>query len=175
MKYFLYDLVTGKATSYLDSPEEYEVSFVEGQGIISAGGYAPADVATVKVVDGVITYNPLPEPVAPVEQIRAMRVALEDAPISTTKGLFDGDQRSVSRLAEAHKSFYDLPLVDGHLEWRRADNTYIYLALNEMGSLLDELATLRAVRTNKLFRAYQTMLSIPDVTVSYVKNVDNWL
>lgn len=174
MKYFLYNLNTGKVVSFLDSPEKYEKSFIDGLGIISAEMYSANDVNTTEVINGIVVSNAV-VPRVSTNQIREMRVLLEDSPLDTTKGLFEGDQRSINRMSEAYANFDVLPLVDNCLEWRTASNTYVYFTRNELGALLNELAGLRAIRTNTLFRSYQTMLLTPNLTLEYVQNVDNWL
>lgn len=81
------------------------------------------------------------------KQIRDWRDAHEVAPVATSFGTFDCDERSDARMSGSIEQFDNLPtLVGGKLTWKRADNSYIALTKAELQQVYAEVKANRAAR-----------------------------
>ena len=111
------------------------------------------------------------------EQIRNLRDQNELAPVNTSFGIFDCDERSDARMQEAMEQFHNLPtVVDGVLQWKRADNTFIGLTLTQLQEVQAEIKTARAVRAAQLHaKAEAFNQQDPRPTPAQLQSLDFWL
>lgn len=81
-------------------------------------------------------------------QIRDWRDTHEIAPVTTSFGTFDSDERSDARLSGSIELFDNLPTLDqdNKLTWKRADNSFIKLTKTELQTVYTELKINRAAR-----------------------------
>lgn len=110
-------------------------------------------------------------------QVKHWRDTHEIAPVSTTFGLFDCDERSEARLVQALEEFVHLTTVmDGKLTWKRADNTPVALTQTELSQAYAEVKRGRAVRAAQLHAKAEAFRQMnPPPTVTQLKVLDFWL
>ncbi|WP_289100948.1 DUF4376 domain-containing protein [uncultured Marinobacter sp.] len=85
-------------------------------------------------------------------QVRDWRDTHEVAPVETSQGTFDCDDRSDKRLYEQLGMFDYLDTLnpDGTLSWKRADNTWVALSKQQLADLYQEIRINRAKRAGVL-------------------------
>ena len=110
-------------------------------------------------------------------QIKHWRDTHETAPVNTSFGLFDADERSDSRMRQAIELFDSLPTVtDGLLTWKRADNTLVDLSLPELQQVYQEVRIGRASRAALLHRqaeVFRQQANPP--TPAELSRLETWL
>lgn len=112
------------------------------------------------------------------EQIRGWRDRHEIAPVATSYGTFDCDERSEARMAGSIELFDSLPTVDaqGRLTWKRADNSYLPVTRPELQAVFAELKTARAQRGAILHvKAEQFNAMDPKPTIAQLETLSFWL
>lgn len=110
-------------------------------------------------------------------QIRDWRDRHEVAPISTTFGNFDCDERSDARMSGSIELFDNLPTVQaGKLTWKRGDNSFIQLTKVELEQVYAEVKLNRAARGALLHvRAEQFKQMDPTPTPAQLSDLSFWL
>jgi hypothetical protein len=110
-------------------------------------------------------------------QIKHWRDTHETAPVDTTFGNFDCDERSDARMAGSIELFDSLPtLQEGKLTWKRADNTFIQLTKVELEQVYAEVKTNRAARGAILHvKAEQFRQMSPAPTPAQLADLSFWL
>lgn len=111
------------------------------------------------------------------EQIKHWRDTHETAPVTTSFGVFDCDERSDARMAGSIELFDSLPtLQEGKLTWKRADNTFIQLTKVELEQVYAEVKTNRAARGAILHvKAEQFRQISPAPTPAQLADLSFWL
>lgn len=112
------------------------------------------------------------------DDIKFWRDIHEIAPVDTSFGVFDSDERSDARMAGSIKHFETLPTLtaDNKLVWKKADNSKIALTKTELEQVYDEIQTKRASRGAILhIKAEQFLQTSPIPDKSFLKILDNWL
>jgi hypothetical protein len=111
------------------------------------------------------------------EQIKHWRDTHETAPVTTSFGVFDCDERSDARMAGSIELFDSLPtLQEGKLTWKRADNTFIQLTKVELEQVYAEVKTNRAARGAILHvKAEQFRQMSPAPTPAQLADLSFWL
>ncbi|MDP4546482.1 DUF4376 domain-containing protein [Marinobacter sp. MDS2] len=111
------------------------------------------------------------------EQIKRWRDTHEIAPVATSFGVFDCDERSDARMAGSIEQFDNLPtLQEGKLTWKRADNTYVALTKAELEQVYAEVKTNRAARGAVLHvKAEQFWQTNPAPTPAQLSDLSFWL
>lgn len=112
------------------------------------------------------------------DQVKYWRDTHEVAPIETSQGTFDCDDRSDKRLSEQMGMFDYLDTLnpDGTLSWKRADNTWVALSKQQLADLYLEIRIARAKRAgilhkkSALFEQQETFPLLRDI-----KSLDFWL
>ena len=111
------------------------------------------------------------------EQIKHWRDTHEVAPVATTFGMFDADERSDARMAGSISQFNNLPtLQNGKLTWKRADNSYIALTETELQQVYAEVQANRAARGAVLHvkaEQYRQMATPP--TPAQLADISFWM
>lgn len=122
---------------------------------------------------------PTPEQVpATWRQIRDWRDSHEIAPVATSFGAFDADERSDARMAGSIELFDTLPTLDAQnrLTWKRADNSFIPLTKTELESVYAELKTNRAARGALLHVKAEIFRNMnPTPTPAQLSDIAFWL
>ena len=111
------------------------------------------------------------------DQIKHWRDTHETAPVTTSFGTFDCDERSDARLAGSIDLFDSLPTVhNGTLTWKRADNTFIDLAKAELQQVYMEVRANRGTRGALLHvKAEQFKQLDPAPTPAQLSDLSFWL
>ena len=110
-------------------------------------------------------------------QIKHWRDTHEIAPVTTTFGAFDCDERSDARMRQAIEAFDSLPTVtDGTLAWKRADNTLVNLTLVELQQVYQEGKIERASRAALLHQQAEAFRqqSVPP-TPAQLAQLETWI
>lgn len=111
-------------------------------------------------------------------QIRDWRDSHEIAPVTTTFGTFDADERSDARMAGSIELFDTLPTLDAQnrLTWKRADNSLIALTKAELETVYAELKTNRAARGALLHVKAEFFRNMnPTPTPAQLSDIAFWL
>ncbi|MBL3825169.1 MULTISPECIES: DUF4376 domain-containing protein [unclassified Marinobacter] len=110
-------------------------------------------------------------------QIKHWRDTHETAPVDTSFGVFDMDERSDARMAGSIEQFDSLPTLQaGKLTWKRADNSYVALTRAELQSVYSEAKLSRATRGAVLHvRAEQFKQMDPTPTPAQLSDLSFWL
>lgn len=111
------------------------------------------------------------------KQIRDWRDVHEVAPVATSFGVFDCDERSDARMAGSIEQFDNLPTLQaGKLTWKRADNSYIALTKAELEQVYVEVKTNRAARGAVLHvKAEQFRQMNPAPTPAQLADISFWI
>lgn len=111
------------------------------------------------------------------KQIRDWRDAHEIAPVDTTFGTFDCDERSDARMAGSIEQFANLPTLQaGKLTWKRADNSLLALTKTELEQVYAEVKANRAARGAVLHvKAEQFRQMDPTPTPAQLSDLSFWL
>ena len=124
-----------------------------------------------------IPFNPDNRP-ATWDQIKHWRDVHEVAPVTTSFGPFDADERSEARMKGSIERFDSLPTldVDNKLTWKLADNTYLKVTKADLTSIYNEVQELRAVRGALLHVKGEQFRSQPTPpTPNELKNLTFWI
>jgi hypothetical protein len=110
-------------------------------------------------------------------QIKHWRDTHETAPVTTSLGVFDCDERSDARMAQAIEAFNSLPTVsNGLLSWKRADNTWVDLSLDDLQTAYREVKVARAYRAAWLHQKAEVFRQRdPAPTPAELSSIDYWL
>lgn len=110
-------------------------------------------------------------------QIKQWRDAHEIAPVGTSFGVFDCDERSDARMIGSIELFDSLPTVQaGKLTWKRGDNSFIQLTKAELEQVYAEVKLNRAERGAVLHvRAEQFKQMDPAPTPAQLSDLNFWL
>lgn len=112
------------------------------------------------------------------EQIKYWRDTHEVAPVDTTFGTFDMDERSDARMKGCIEEFDSLPTLDSSnkLTWKRADNSYIALSKTELQDVYAQAKLNRATRGAVLHvKAEQFKQMDPAPTPAKLADLSFWL
>lgn len=112
------------------------------------------------------------------EKVRDWRDWHEVAPVITSFGDFDADERSEARMAGSIEQFDNLPTLgqDGKLAWKRADNSFIALTKADLQTVYAELKANRAARGAVLHaRAEEFRQMGPMPTAAQLADLSYWL
>jgi hypothetical protein len=110
-------------------------------------------------------------------QIKHWRDTHETAPVDTTFGNFDCDERSDARMSGSIELFDNLPTVQaGKLTWKRGDNSFIQLTKAELEQVYAEVKLNRAARGALLHvKAEQFKQMDPTPTPAQLSDLSYWL
>lgn len=111
------------------------------------------------------------------EQIKHWRDTHEIAPVETSFGVFDCDERSDARMSGSIEQFDNLPtLQNGKLTWKRADNSYTQVTKAELELVYAEVRAVRASRGAVLHvQAEQFRFMDPAPTPKQLSDLSFWL
>lgn len=111
------------------------------------------------------------------EQIKQWRDTHEIAPVDTTFGTFDCDERSDARMSGSIELFDNLPtLQNDKLTWKRADNSFIALTKAELTQVYSEVKASRGARGALLHvKAEQFRQMNPTPTPAQLADLSFWL
>jgi len=111
------------------------------------------------------------------EQVKHWRDTHEQAPVETSLGAFDADDRSERRMSDAHNFFDEIPKnAEGTITWKRADNTFIDLTGPQLLGVYVELMEKRAARAAVLHqKAEQFRQMGPKPTPAQLSKLAFWI
>lgn len=111
------------------------------------------------------------------EQIKHWRDTHETAPVTTSFGVFDCDERSDARMAGSIEVFDSLPTIQaGKLAWKRADNSFTLLTKAELQQVYAEVKVQRGARAALLHvKAEQFRQMDPAPTPAQLSELSFWL
>ena len=115
---------------------------------------------------------------ATIKQIKTWRDFHETAPVGTTYGLMDCDEKADKRLAEQVEFFDHLSAFneDGTLSWKMGDNSWRPFTHTELADAYQQVRVNRAKRTGMLhLKAAEFESMDPRPTVNELKKLDRWL
>jgi hypothetical protein len=185
MNYFLIS-DEGTGNHFISHPGELTESYLPGFTLYPAADYDQSDLMYLRkdATTGQLIRLPNTEPVATLAYIQNKRAYFETRPIQVFSYLIDSDVTSAGRMNEALSAWAALPIIAGQLEildevrkiyWTLADNSKVTLNYAEFEDLYNEFIRQRAIRTSKLYAAYQIIKNNPNATNAYVDDVTNWL
>lgn len=110
-------------------------------------------------------------------QIRDWRDTHEIAPVTTSFGDFDCDERSDARMSGSIELFDNLTTVQsGKLTWKRSDNSFIQLTKSELEQVYAEVKLNRGARGAVLHvKAEQFRQMDPAPTPAQLADLSFWL